>query len=83
MFCFGDDAGGDLGEHILLSWGKAVTEVKTQVISETWKINLALYGACKLLCVLPRGFIVTVTLFLKVCGVGNKRANIVQIGQSF
>lgn len=28
MFCFGDDAGGDVGEHILLSWGKAVMELK-------------------------------------------------------
>jgi hypothetical protein len=75
MFCFGDDAGGDLGEHILLSWGKAVTELKkTQVIGETWKINLTMYGACKLLRVLPGGFIIIVTLFLKVCGVGNKKS---------
>jgi len=54
-----------------------------QAISETWKINLAICGACKLLRVLPGGFIVIVTLFLKVCGVGNKRVNIVQIGHSF
>jgi hypothetical protein len=40
-----------------------------------------MHGACKLLRVLPGGFIVIVTLFLKVCGVGNKRVNIVQIGQ--
>jgi len=40
-----------------------------------------MYGACRLLRVLPGGFIVIVTLFLKVYGVGNIRVNIVQIGQ--
>jgi hypothetical protein len=46
---------------------------KTQVIvKHVLKNYLAKSGAAKLLSVRPGGFIVIVTLFLKVCGVGNK-----------